>query len=146
MALAGGLLLSFGCAGSARTPTGLGGGGQQPGVGTGGTGGGGIQTGSDLLVGTWANVQLYRTDQDLIRITTTWSFGVDGHCVRRIENFSLALGYPLRTVTACTWAMQGNDVAVTFAGGPGVVLFPVTTVDFSHDRIDIGGYRFERQS
>lgn len=144
MALAGVLLLSAACEGNFRTPTGLGGGGQGTGIASGGNGGSG-SIGS-FLVGTWVNVQLYRTDQDLIRVTTTWTFDAAGSCSRTVENYSLALGYPLTTLTSCTWAMQGSSVAITFSGSPGTVVYPVSTVNFSPDQVDIGGYLFDRQS
>ncbi len=116
-----------------------------PGSGTPSPGGRGSHTGdSQLLVGTWENIQLIAVANDIVRLTTTWEFRSDLTCRHTTVRLSLLEGVPLSQVRDCSYEVPGSVVRVTYDGAPESVDFDFSLAQFSPDRLVLGGFEFER--
>lgn len=97
-----------------------------------------------MLVGTWKNTLLLRQDNDVVSVTTTWTFRTPGACNRTVETRSVAAGVPLVSSLDCTWSASGGSLTVTYSGNTTGVTFTVASVNFSPDVLLLGGIRFDR--
>ena len=132
------LLALPGCGAQDRVPTG-------PGTASPTPGGRGSRTGdTQLLIGTWENIQLIAVVGDIVRVTTTWEFRADATCRHTTVRLSLAEGVPLTQVRGCRYQVPGSVVRVTYDGAPESIDFDFSLANFSPDRLVLGGFEFER--
>lgn len=80
---------------------------------------------------------------DLQTWTTTWHFDAAGTCRQTLVTESLAEGFPRTTVRDCSWATNGGEVAITFAGG-GTVTFDFSFAALDPDRLVLDGFEYQR--
>ncbi|MGE0354334.1 MAG: hypothetical protein AB7Q69_14045 [Gemmatimonadales bacterium] len=97
-----------------------------------------------MLAGTWRNTILLRQDNDVVTVTTTWTFQTPGDCNRTVETRSVAAGVPLVSSRDCTWSASGGSLTVIYSGNTTGVTFTVALVSFSPDALLLGGIRFDR--
>ena len=133
------ILLLAACSGETLEPR-----PDQPGgdFGSGTSSGGG---GAATLVGVWRNVVVIQVPGDLQTWTTTWQFDAGGTCRQTVVTESLAEGFPRTTERACTFVVNGSDVAISFLGG-GTLTFPFSFAGFSPDRLVLDGFEYQRQA
>ena len=132
------LLALPGCGAHDRVPTG-------PGTASPTPGGRGTRTGdSQLLIGTWENIQLIAVVGDIVRVTTTWEFRADATCRHTTVRLSLAEGVPLTQARDCSYLLPGSVVRVTYDGAPESIDFDFSLANFSPDRLVLDGFEFER--
>ena len=113
-----------------------------PGSGNGsGSGGGG--GGESALVGEWQAVVVIEVPGDLQTTTTTWRFDAEGGCRRTMVTESLVEGFPRTTVNDCTWATNGGEVTISFAGG-GSLTFDFSFAALDPDRLVLDGFEYQR--
>jgi hypothetical protein len=110
------------------------------GFGSGTSSGGG---GAASLVGRWRTVVVIQVPGDLQTWTTTWQFDEGGTCRQTVVTESLAEGFPRTTERACTFAVNGSDVTISFLGG-GSLTFAFSFAGFSPDRLVLDGFEYQR--
>jgi hypothetical protein len=106
-----------------------------------GTSSGGGATAS--FVGVWRTVVVIQVPGDLQTWTTTWQFDEGGTCRQTVVTESLAEGFPRTTERACTFAVNGSEVTISFAGG-GTLTFPFSFAGLSPDRLVLDGFEYQR--
>ena len=111
--------------------------------GGGGTGVGSGGGSSAALVGTWRNVTVVEVPGDIQTWTTTWRFDAGTGCRQTVETESLAEGIPRVTECACEYAVDADEVTITFTGG-GAATFDFFFAAFSPDRLVLDGFEYER--
>jgi hypothetical protein len=150
VALVLGALILAACTSTSHSPTGLGappgggsssGGSDSSGSGGGGFGGGGMGM-SGSLVGVWQNVFLVSVANDVQRITTTLQLSPDGSCLKRVETFSFAEGFPRITQQVCRWELSGTTLLMDFGGG--FTPFMVSFQSFDPNRLVVDGIVYTR--
>lgn len=129
------LLTMVGCGGDALAP-----GPDRPGGDQSGTTGGGATA---PIVGTWRTVVIVQVPGDMQTWATTWRFDNEGSCRQTVVTESLAEGFPRVTDRACTYAISGFDITITYADG-GVLTFEFSFAAFSPDRLVLDGYEYQR--
>jgi hypothetical protein len=96
------------------------------------------------LVGAWRNVHLEGSYEDgnILRVTTTWTFGADADCARDAETYSLAEDLTYTSHRDCTWKTDARVLAILYAGAPDTVTYIFEFPTTRRDTLSLSGIRF----
>jgi hypothetical protein len=109
-----------------------------------GQGGAGPTGNSDLMVGQWLNVLIVQLTGDYQRTETTWTFDRHGRCSRVVDTYTVLEDRLFHSLRDCSYQVLNNEISVLYDDAQDRIRFDFRFVNFSRDRLEIGGFEFRR--